>query len=176
MFARLKRIFAVSPDPATDVETELAARSQIQSLRLQIEERDRTIAQLKAELDGQRSTVRGLAEEAVRARAQRLMQNAAAPAAQLALQAHLLDAEGKPVQARDVLAVARNLVRALEGEGLTVEIKAGERVTFDPNRHEPLSADIPMSAGQPARVKLPALSFQGALLRKAGVVPDGNLA
>jgi molecular chaperone GrpE (heat shock protein) len=99
------------------------------------------------------------------------MQSAAAPAAQLALQAHLLEAEGKPVAARDMLAVARNLVRALETEGLLLEEKPGQRVAFDPNRHEPLSTETPIAVGQPALVKLPGLSFQGALLRKAGVTP-----
>jgi hypothetical protein len=42
------------------------------------------------------------------------MADVAAPVAQLFTQAHLLEVEGKPVQAKDALAVAKRLVRALE--------------------------------------------------------------
>ena len=172
MHGFLKRLFASDTGP--DNDSQLEAQSQLQALRLQLEDRDKTLAQLKAELERQRASAQGQTEEAVRSRTQRLMQTAAAPAAQLALQGHLLESEGKPVQARDVLAVARKLLRALENEGLKLEDKPGQRVTFDPNRHEPLSTETPLPAGQRAQVRLPALSFQGALLRKAGVVPDGS--
>ena len=168
MLGFLKRLFAPGSTAAPD---SLSAQSELKSQRMELEARDKTIARLKADLERERSTARSQADEIVRARVQRLLQNVAGPAAQLALQGYLLEAEGKPVAARDVLAVARNLVRALENEGLTVEQQPGQRVTFDPNRHEPLSVETPLSSGQPALVKLPGLSFQGALLRKAGVIP-----
>jgi molecular chaperone GrpE (heat shock protein) len=173
MLTFLKRLFA-SGSAGSDGDSQLAAQSQIQTLRLQLEERDKAFAQLKAELERHRGTVQGQTDEAARTRSQRLMQNAAAAAAQLALQGHLLESEGKPVQARDVLAVARSLLRTLENEGLKLENQPGQLVSFDPNRHEPLSTDTQLFVGQPARIKLPELSFQGALLRKAGVVPEGK--
>ena len=173
MFAFFKRL--LSPGGAgaetSPPDRQLMSQSEIQSLRLELEAKEKIIVRLKADLERERAGAQGQVDSFVRARIQRLMQSAAGPAAQLSLQGHLLEVEGKPVTARDVLAVARNIVRALEMEGLTYDQPPGTHVVFDPNRHEPLSAERPLAAGVAAVVKLPALSLGGTLLRKAGVVP-----
>ena len=59
-----------------------------------------------------------LVTEAVQAQVEQLLADAATPVAQLLTQAHLLETEERPVQAKDALAVAKRLVRTLEDHGL----------------------------------------------------------
>src|SRR5262245_8648030 len=90
-----------------------------QSLRLELQERERVIAALTADVERLRRGEGERVAAAVRAERERLLTDAAAPVAQLLTHAHLLEVEGKALQARDVLTVARRLVRLLEDEGLT---------------------------------------------------------
>ncbi len=96
-----------SPDPEREV----------QALRLELQERDREIAVLKADAERLRRAESGRISTAVRAERERLLADAAGPMAQLLTPTHLLEVDGKTVAARDVLAVARRLVRLLEDEG-----------------------------------------------------------
>ncbi len=157
------------PEGMAADERGLALAREAQSLRLELEERERAVANLKEELERQRNSAGAHIDEAVQAQMERLLADAAAPVAQLLTQAHLLEVEGKPVQARDVLAVAKRLVRILEDNGLTLEGSVGETVPFDPNRHEPLSANASLKSGQPAVMRFVGVAYQGKLLRKAGV-------
>jgi molecular chaperone GrpE (heat shock protein) len=144
---------------------------EAQSLRLDLEEQERLAANLREELTHQRAVASARVAEAVQAQVAGLLSDAATPIAQLLTQAHLLEVEGKPVQAGDVLAVAKRLVRTLEDNGLDLEGQVGQRVSFDPNRHEPLSADASPAPGQPVVVRFVGVAYQGQLLRKAGVAP-----
>jgi molecular chaperone GrpE (heat shock protein) len=69
----------------------------------------------------------------------------------------------------EVLAAALRMVRALERCGVRVVGAIGERVSFDPTRHDPLSADTVLEAGQPAVVRIVGLAYGNSVLRKAGV-------
>jgi molecular chaperone GrpE (heat shock protein) len=147
----------------------LELEREAQGLRLDLEERERLIANLKGELERQRKGENTRTAEATRAQTERLLTDVAGPVAQLLTQAHLLEVEGKPVQAKDVLAVAKRLVRALEDTGLSLEGSVGAPTTFDPNRHEPLSADAALRAGDPVSVRFVGVTYQGKIIRKAGV-------
>jgi molecular chaperone GrpE (heat shock protein) len=152
----------------------LELEREMQSLRLELKEREQEMTRLREELGRQRSGASARVAESVQAQVERLLTDAAAPAAQLLTQAHLLEVEGKPVQARDVLAVAKRLVRTLEDNGLTLEGSVGETVPFDPNRHESLSADASLKPGQPVTVRFVGVAYQGKLLRKADVEEAGG--
>jgi molecular chaperone GrpE (heat shock protein) len=152
----------------TDAEGRLALKREAQELRLRLEERSRQLAALQNERERQQAGEEARVAEAVQAKVERLLAEAAAPATQLLTQAHLLEAEGKPVQARDVLAVARRLVRVLEEEGLTLDGRPGERVAFDPNRHAPLAGGAP-APGAAVVVRFAGAGYRGRVLRKAGV-------
>jgi hypothetical protein len=151
-----------------DAEGLLALRREAQGLRLQLEERSRQLAALQKVRERQQAGEETRAAEAVQTKVERLLAEAAGPVTQLLTQAHLLEAEGKPVQARDVLAVARRLVRVLEEEGLTLDGRPGERAAFDPNRHAPLAGEVPAS-GAVVVVRFAGVGYQGCVLRKAGV-------
>jgi molecular chaperone GrpE (heat shock protein) len=163
----LNRLLGRDDRPA-DAERLLALEREVQDLRLQLEERTRQLSRLREERERDRSAEEGRLAQGVQERVGRLLAEAAGPVAQLLTQAHLLEADGRPVQARDVLAVARRLVRVLEDEGLTVEGRVGERAAFDPDRHAPLGGDT-LTRGQAVVVRFVGVSYRGRLLRKAGV-------
>lgn len=159
------------PDPATPPDAR-----RLKTLEMDLAERDQTIAQLKNDLERERSgaanRVSGSADAALR----ELCDTLASPVSQLLAQAHLVESEGKDVEARHIIAAAGRLIRALEEHGLEVEARPGDEVAFDPNHHEPASSDTQLAPGEAAVVKIPGLSFKGTLLRKAGVAPKAATA
>ena len=150
-------------------ERVLALERQVQSLRLELTEQHQLVVNLKSELQRQRDAEDTRLADAVWAQMERFMTNAATPVAHLLTQAYLLEVDGKPLQARDVLSVARRLVRILEDNGLTLEGKVGEMLPFDPNRHEPLSADAALQPRETVVVKFVGASYGGTVCKKAGV-------
>jgi molecular chaperone GrpE (heat shock protein) len=145
------------------------SENEAQTLRLELAERDKLIAQLKADLERLRREAETRGAVSLQAQVESLFTDVAAPVAQLQTQAHLLEVENRPVQARDVLAVAKRLVRVLEDNGLSLENHVGEQVVFDPNRHEPLTTGAAPQPGQPVIVRFVGVALRGKLLRKAGV-------
>jgi molecular chaperone GrpE (heat shock protein) len=154
-----------------DAERLLALTREAQELRLQLEERSHQLAALHKERERQQAGEEMRVGDTVQAKVERLLAEAAGPVTQLLTQAHLLEAEGRPVQARDVLAVARRLVRVLEEEGLTLDGRPGERAAFDPNRHAPLAGEAP-APGAGVVVRFAGIGYKGRVLRKAGVDKD----
>lgn len=145
------------------------SENEAQLLRLELAERDKLTAQLKADLERLRRETETRGAASLQAQFEKLFADVAAPVAQLQTQAHLLEVENRPVQARDVLAVAKRLARALEDNGLGFENRVGEQVAFDPNRHEPLTIGAALHPGQPVIIRFVGVTFRGKLLSKAGV-------
>ncbi len=160
----MKRLFGEEAKPSSGA---LDLRSEVQSLRLEIAERDARIAALEKETDRGKSSVDGAAES----RVARWLESAAAAASQLRTQAHLVQVENKPVQARDILAVARQLLRSLEDAGMEFEGEVGEVVEFDPDRHRPLG-EASLSRGDRARIRFVAVKLGERVVHKAGVAAD----
>jgi len=150
-------------------ERVLALEREVQSLRLALAEQHQLVANLKSELQRQRGAEEARLTAAVRTQVERFLTTAATPVAHVLTQAHLLEVDGKPIQAHDVLAVARRLVRIMEDHGLTMEGQVGETLAFDPNRHEPLSAEAALQPGETVVVKFVGASYGGTVLKKAGV-------
>lgn len=167
----LKRWFGEPAQEGQVVEDErvMTLEREAQGLRLDLQEKERAVANLTSELERLRSSEVARINEAAQAQMEQLLTDLASPVAQLLTQAHLLEVEGKPVQVKDVLTVARRLVRVLEDEGLTLEGKVGETVSFDPNHHEPLSGNISLTSGQNVVIRFVGITLQGKVLRKAGV-------
>ncbi len=150
-------------------EAELALEGEVQNLRLDLAEQEQLVTTLKQELERQRSESNTQVVETVHAQIEQLLTATAAPVAQLLTQAHLLEVAGKPVQARDVLAVSKRFIRILEDHGLSMEGNVGQNTSFDPDRHEPLQANTPLPPQQPVVVRFVGVAYQGKLIRKAGV-------
>jgi molecular chaperone GrpE (heat shock protein) len=164
----LDRLLGRGGEAGGDHEHLLALRREAQDLRLHLDERSRELAALREALERQRSDAEARSAEVVRARVEQLLTEVAGPVAQLVTQGHLLEAEGKPIQARDILAVARRLVRVLEDEGLALDGRVGERVPFDPDRHAMLGGVVP-APGQTVVIRFVGITCRGRVLRKAGV-------
>lgn len=158
-----------NPAPTRPTDDLLALRQQLQSAQLELEARARAIRGLNAELDAMRARQDERARESAGSQLESVLRDAATPAAQLAAQAYLLEQQGKPVQARDILNVARRLLRALEKHGLTLDGEPGGEVRFDPDRHTPLSAQSGLQPGQRVVVRFPGASFDGRMLTRAAV-------
>ena len=161
----LKQIFK---KPSSDSEQILTLEREIQNLRLELTERNQLIDQLKQQLEQQRTSEKNNINSAVQNQIEQLLTDAAAPVTQLLTQTHLLE-QGKPVQAKDVLLVAERLIRTLEDNSLTVVGQVGKTVSFDSNLHEPLSANSEVSPGVKVVVRFAGVSYQGKVIRKAGV-------
>ena len=172
MLKRLKGLFQKPQAlPPADDERSLTLDRDIQTLRLELSERDQQITNLKQELERQRTSENTRISAAVQTQIEQLLTDTAAPVTQLITQTHLLEVEGKPVQAKDVLAVAKRLIRTLEDNGLTFNCSVGETVPFDPNYHDALSTSASLTQGTPVAVKFAGISYQGKVIRKAGVAP-----
>jgi molecular chaperone GrpE (heat shock protein) len=170
MLVWLKQWFGgVQPARRDANERLLALEREAQSLRLELSEREKILANLEATLDRQRHDETRRVNEAVQNQIERILSDAAAPLTQLLTQAHLLEVANKPLQAKDVLAVAKRFIRVLEESGLKLESTVGEIVPFDANRHEPLSADATIKPDQQVIVRFAGVSFRGKLLRRAKV-------
>ena len=169
MLSTLKKWLGLSqtPQPQSD-EKLLTLEREIQNLRLELTERDQSIDKLKQQLEQQRTSENNNIDSAVQNQIEQLLTDTAAPVTQLLTQAHLLE-QGKPVQAKDVLLVAKRLIRTLEDNGLTIVSQVGETVFFDSNIHEPLSASTEISPGAEVVVRFAGVSYQGKVIRKAGV-------
>src|SRR4051812_24221996 len=98
----------------TSGETRLTLEQRAQGLQLDLEERERTLADLRRQVERMRLGEDERRDSAVRAQIERLIAASATPITQLHTQAYLIDVEGRPVAARDVLANARGLLRAFE--------------------------------------------------------------
>ena len=168
MLKLFKKIFKQSIPATPDEQITLDLEREIQNLRLELTERDQSINKLKQQLEQQRTSENSNIDSAVQNQIEQLLTDTAAPVTQLLTQAHLLD-EGKPVQAKDVLLVAKRLIRTLEDNGLTIVGQVGETVSFDSNLHEPLSAHSEISSDLEVVVRFVGISYQGKVIRKAGV-------
>ena len=169
MLSLLKKWLGQSSKPQPQsYEKLLTLERETQNLRLELTERNQLINKLKQQLEQQRTNEKNNIDSAVQNQIEQLLTDTAAPVTQLLTQAHLLD-EGKPIQAKDVLLVAKRLIRALEDNVLTVVGQVGETVSFDSNLHEPLSASSEVSSGAEVLVRFAGVSYRGKVIRKAGV-------
>lgn len=167
----------MNANPATPREEELLALSQqLQSARLELEAAQRALNALTIEMEMLRARQGEQVRESAGTQLEAVLKDAAGPSAQLITQAYLLEQQGKPVQARDILNVARRLLRALEKHGLTIEGQPGDSVAYDPDRHTPLSADSSLHPGQPVTVRIPGASLSGKVLARAAVEPGEGAA
>ena len=169
MLSLLKKWLGKSPKPQIQSDEKLLTiEREIQNLRLELTNRDQLIDKLKQQLEQQRTSENNNIDSAVQNQIEQLLTDTAAPVTQLLTQAHLLE-EGKPVQAKDVLLVAKRLIRTLEDSGLTLVGRVDETVSFNSNLHEPLSASSEISPGAEVVVRFAGVSYQGKVIRKAGV-------
>jgi molecular chaperone GrpE (heat shock protein) len=164
----IQRLFGTPAAQPSSQDT-LELQRALQSLRIELEERHTRMRSLKEDLERLKRSAGGQVEDLVAQRMERFLAAAAAPASQLFTQAHLLEQENRPIDARDVLTVAKRLLRCFHDIGMELDGNVGDTVQFDPDRHEPLSAAASISRGDNVTVRFVAVSHEGRIIRKAGV-------
>jgi molecular chaperone GrpE (heat shock protein) len=147
----------------------LELQKETQLLRIELETREQSIAALKQEIERLRLRQEQMIAETVAARLGGLFNDLAGPASQILTQADLLERQDRPVQARDVLAVARRMVRALERYGISFDGQAGQQVAYDPNRHAPITSGAAPTSGQMVTIRFAGVMYQGKTIYKAMV-------
>ncbi len=145
----------------------LSLQKENQSLRMELDSSRQSIAALKQEIERLRLRQEQVIAETVDAQFARLFGELAGPTSQILTQADLLEKQGKPVQARDVLSVARRIPRALERYGIQYAGQVGEQVAYDPNHHTPINESVQPQAGQAVTVRFAGVTYQGKTVYKA---------
>ncbi len=166
-------------NPSTDPDFQSADAPQlirdreIQRLQLELAEREKTIRRLSDELERNRLATSEQARELAQAHVEGVLSQVGLPAVTLLTQAYLLEQEGKPIQARDVLTVAKKLIHAFELMGLSFVGSVGEVVSYDPNYHLASSANAQIQPGEKVKIQFVGVQYQGKILRKASVEKEG---
>jgi molecular chaperone GrpE (heat shock protein) len=157
----------VQAGPSDQPARLLDLQKENQSLRMDLETSQQSIATLKQEIERLRLRQDQVIAETVESRLSGLFSDLAGPASQILTQADLLEGQAKPVQARDVLSVARRMVRALERQGIAFAGQVGEQVIFDPNQHTPINEAVQPQAGQPVVIRFAGVTYRGKIIYKA---------
>lgn len=142
---------------------------EIQGLRIRLKDQEETISRLGEAAQRERRTASSSISATVQKKVEDLLEDLATPIVQLTTQEHLYEVERKPVETKDVLALTKRLGRTLADHGLTLEGNVGERVSYDPDRHTPLSADAQIQPGDAVVIRFVGVSYGNRILRKAEV-------
>lgn len=149
----------------------LAAESELQRLRLDLAQANQRLALARAELQRKAREEAGILHHHLEAQLEKLLAPLATPLTQLLTQQHLIEREEKALDAKDVLATSRRLWQGLAPTGVEALEAVGAVVSFDPDRHQPLSQGSLVEAGTPVRVRIPGLLLKGRVLKTASVEP-----
>lgn len=156
------------PDHGTEEnDVALKAESETAALRLDLEEAQKRIEAQKRELDHERAGRGDAVKAALAERIGPMLAEAASIMSQLSLQSRLID-EGKPVGAKDVMALAQGLVCVFEKQGLAPFGEIGTETDFDPALHQPLGGPPP-SAGTKVVVHVQGYKIEKKVVKKAMV-------
>ena len=162
-----KLLSKINPDRETD--RLLVLEREKQDLRLELVETERKLAAVQLQLERLRDQQEDLVVERTEAYKTKLFSGLSGMLVQFFTQIHLSEVEGKPVKASDVLAVAKSLLRLAQNQGLAFNGQIGEIHDFDLDWHETISSETSISRGDKVTVRVPGVSYQGQVLRKAGV-------
>jgi hypothetical protein len=142
---------------------------ELQRLRLDNELMETRIDELNAEVERLRFLLRDQVTREADLKIEEMFTAAATPITQLFLQDDLLTRQGKPIQAKDVLAIVRRLVRVFLENGLEAVGDPASQVSYNPGLHFPLSSEPALSEGETVVIRIPGVQYRGKILRKAGV-------
>lgn len=171
MFNWLKQLFSsptstvISTDESQDKI--LILETQLQQLKLELEEGNKTINNLQQQLQRQEEKEFLQLQEKILGEKEKLFNDIASPISQLITQKYLLEVEEKPVQAKDILLVVKRLINVFESQGLTVIGDMGKTITFNPNYHQSLINNIDINISDKVIIKIVGVSYQGQVIKKA---------
>jgi molecular chaperone GrpE (heat shock protein) len=149
----------------------LAAESELQQLRLDLNQAQQRAAQLQADLSRQGRDQNDSLNQKLQVQLEELLAPLATPLAQLLTQQHLIEVQGKELSAKDLVATSRRIWQGLAPAGLEALEAIGQVVAFNPDRHQPLSQATSLNRGEAVKVRIPGINLRGKVLKAAAVEP-----
>jgi hypothetical protein len=148
-------------------ELNLLQMNELQTLRMEQANSKHTIEHLTQEIERQREQQAEMLQLNLAKELEGLYKELAAPASQILTQAHLIENQGKTLQAQDLLAVSRRMLRAMERHGAVFEGKVGETVQYDPGKHISIQTGQVIDAGKPVIVRFCGVAYGDKIIYKA---------
>ena len=149
----------------------LALERENQRLRLELAETLQKLATAQADLRRQQESGLAQVQDMDTEFKTRFFMDLGGVMGQFSTQIHLSEIEQKPLQVRDVLAVAKSLLRILQNWGVTFDGEIGQEIGYDPDQHDLIRSDFNPAPGEIVVVRLPGVRYKSSLVRKAGVLP-----
>ena len=165
--SRLKRKARVNPDQASFLELS----SQLQNLKLDLEEKSQAIQRLSETIERLRLEGSIRAQENADAQMEALGVSIATPLSQLLTQLDMIENQGKTIPQEDVFALVKKLIKGLLAHGFEVPGSIGQNTVYNPALHAPLSGTTPIALGQPVKIRFVGVHYKSKALRKALVEP-----
>jgi hypothetical protein len=155
-------------------ERVLELERELQSIKLEFEETVLLLNTARRDLELHSRQSDATKSYEVRKQFEKLFQELAGPTAQLQVQDHILNVQGKPLKPEDIMACANRLLRALQNHGFKIQGKIGETVRFDSNLHEPLALEESVQPEEEVLIRMPGVSYDGKILRRAAVTKQSQ--
>ncbi len=173
MFAFFRDLFKSKQELEEARKRILALESEMQSLKLEMQEQERLLKQACSDLELAEKKVDGTIKGKFEQQMEALARELASPMVQLKTQQHL--SAQRQIQAKDVLAVAMRMVQSIESSGIKLLGNIGELVKFDSTAHEGLNMnDGTLNEGGSARISMPGISYNERIIRKIAVISTEN--
>ncbi len=157
-------------EQAADEKGHLVKESELQSLRLVLDEQEKTIQRLKAEI----VRLQAAQNEDTLARLQgqllNLFQDISQPLVQMLAQHHL-GQKSVTINIENLAHLTHQIVAALEKYGFQLDGQLSEAVAYDPSLHTPLNAVQDLKPGTPVQIRIQGTRLAGETLHKAIVTP-----
>ena len=153
--------------PGSPDEQLAQVRAQAAALQLDLAERDRQMAEMRAEYGTLHAAKQWAAADAGQDQLERLFKKLAGPLANLAVLTAAVEA-GQEVEARDLVQLLKSVERELHRAGLEPIGRVGQRAQFDVASHQRMSGGA-VHAGTPVTVQLPGYRSGEKILLKAMV-------
>jgi molecular chaperone GrpE (heat shock protein) len=159
--------------PRGSVEQErqlrLAAESELQQLRLELQQAQQDVNQLKTDLSRQYQQHGDILTEKLQVQLESILTPLASPLAQLLTQQYLIETKEKDLRVKDLLATSRRIWQALAPFGLEALETIDDVVEFAPDRHQSLNHTANLRLGEQVRIRIPGIAIKGKVLKAAAV-------
>jgi molecular chaperone GrpE (heat shock protein) len=167
----LKRLIAAlggrDAEPENTGVGDAELRSRIASLEMDRQERDRSIATIRAEYSALEAERDRVAASAGQDNVDRLFKKLAGPLSNLSALVDLSQA-GQDIAASDIVTLFHNIEKELARAGLERIGVAGQQTTFDTSFHQRMSGPT-VHNGVPITVRIPGYRIGNKVLLKAMV-------
>jgi len=172
MFAFFRDLFKSTQELKEARKRILALESEIASLKMEMQEQDRILKQVRGDLELAEKKTEGTVKGKFEQQMEVLARDLASPMVQLKTQQHL--STQRQIQAKDVLAVAMRMVQSIESIGIKFLGNIGEKVKFDSTAHEELNMNGTLNEGCSAQISMPGISYNERVIRKIAVTSSEN--